>query len=101
MKHFVRQLSLKIEREGDFMLIIVRDYYEGTEVIYEGDNVREAEKAIRQRIDDTSGECEISSWVKCSRGAKTHDCKECKMCKYEEYLDDVAYTYTEEILATL
>lgn len=39
------------------MKIVVKDMYEGVELLYKGASEREAKKAIKERVEDTSGEC--------------------------------------------
>lgn len=82
------------------MLIKVRDYFDGIERLYKGESVIEAKAAIKRRIDDTSGECAIGVSVRCESG----DCDNCVNIHCEDIeaeLEDFAYIYTEDILATL
>lgn len=41
-------------------IIIVADWYDGKELLYRGSMINLAKKAIRDRVKDTSGECELT-----------------------------------------
>lgn len=77
-------------------LVIVKDWYDGCELLYRGDSIEQGKKAIKDRIDDTSGECSLTVSV---------------LRKYTDFaIEDVSFTrdlanyideYTETVLATL
>lgn len=68
-------------------MITILDIYEGSEVLYCGGSIREAKRAIKQRIEDTAGECALDYTIE-----NTPSVKE----KMETIISDYIETITDE-----
>ena len=73
-------------------MITILDIYEGSEVLYNGYSIRDAKRAIRQRIEDTSGECALDYTTE-----GTPFEKEAWGAVLSEYIEKVADEVFEEV----
>lgn len=73
-------------------MITILDIYEGSEVLYNGYSIRDAKRAIRQRIEDTSGECALDYTIE-----GTPFEKEVWGTVLAEYIEKVADEVFEEV----